>query len=67
MSVIRLAITAASIAVTVARHPAVRAGIRAAPYLITPAMRERASEAALETAYRAGTIARRVVSKRLVE
>jgi hypothetical protein len=53
--------------VTVARHPAVRAGLRAAPHLITPAMREKASDAALTTAYRAGVLVRRVVPKKLVE
>jgi hypothetical protein len=67
MSVFRLAITAASIAVTVARHPVVRAGLRAAPLLITPTMREKASETAMTTAYRAGVLVRRIVPKKLVE
>jgi hypothetical protein len=67
MSVFRLAITAASIAMTVARNPAVRAGLRAAPHLITPAMREKASETALTTAYRAGALVRRIVPKKLVD
>ena len=67
MSVMRLAITAASIAMTVARHPVVRAGLRAAPHLVTPAMREKASDAALATAYRAGVLARRIVPRKLVE
>ena len=67
MSVYRLAFTAATVAVSVARHPAVRAAVRAAPLLITPAMREKASETALATAYRAGQLARRIVPKKLVE
>jgi hypothetical protein len=65
MSVLRLAITAASIAVTVARHPVVRAGVRAAPLLITPAMREKAAETALATAYQAGVLARRIVPRKI--
>lgn len=67
MSVVRLALTAASIAVTVARHPAVRAGLRAAPLLVTPAMREKAAETALSTAYRAGTLVRRIVPRSLID
>jgi hypothetical protein len=67
MSVIRFALTAAGVAMTVARHPAVRAGLRAAPLLITPAMREKASEAALSAAYRAGVAARRIVPRKLVD
>jgi hypothetical protein len=67
MSVFRLAVTAATIAVTVARHPVVRAGLRAAPALITPKMRELAADAALDTAYRAGVVARRIVPRKLVE
>jgi hypothetical protein len=67
MSVLRLAVTAATIAVTVARHPAVRAGLRAAPLLITPKMRELAADAALNTAYQAGVVARRIVPRKPVE
>lgn len=66
MSVLRAAITAASIVMTVARHPAVRAGLRAAPHLITPGMREKASEAALSAAYSAGVLARRIVPKKRI-
>jgi hypothetical protein len=64
MSVIRIAITAAGVAATIARHPVVRAGIKAAPLLITPKMRENAAEAVLSTAYRAGVAARRLVGRR---
>jgi hypothetical protein len=67
MSVLRLAVTAATIAVTVARHPAVRAGLRAAPLLITPKMRELAADAAPNTAYQAGVVARRIVPRKPVE
>lgn len=67
MSVFRLAVTAAGVAVTLARHPAVRAGLRAAPLLITPAMREKAADAALSTAYRAGALARRIVPKKMID
>jgi hypothetical protein len=67
MSVFRLAFTAATVAVSVARHPAVRAAVRAAPLLITPAMREKAAGAALTGAYRAGALVRRVVPKKLIE
>lgn len=65
MSVFRLAITAASLAMTAARHPVVRAGLRAAPHLVTPAMREKAAETALSTAYRAGVLVRRIVPRKL--
>jgi hypothetical protein len=67
MSAIRIAMTVATIAVTVARHPVVRAGLRAAPLLITPKMRETATDAALSAAYNAGALARRIVPKKLVE
>jgi len=63
MSVIRIAITAAGVAATLARHPAVRAGIKAAPLLITPKMREDAAEAVLSTAYRAGVAARQLIGR----
>ena len=67
MSVFRIAFTAASIAMTVERHPAVRAGLRAAPRLVTPAMREKAGDAALSAAYHAGQMVRRVVPRKLIE
>lgn len=66
MSVLRIAVTAVGVAATLARHPMVRAGIRAAPHLITPKMRADAAEAVLSTAYKAGVAARRLVgSKKL--
>jgi hypothetical protein len=67
MSVFRVAVTALTVAATLARHPVVRAGLRAAPKLVTPAMREKAGEAALGAAYQAGVLARRIVPRKLVE
>ncbi len=67
MSVFRVAATAFTVAAAVARHPAVRAGLRAAPKLITPVMREKAADAALATAYQVGVLVRRIVPRKLVE
>jgi hypothetical protein len=63
MPVLRTAATIIGVAVTVARHPAVRAAVRAAPLLITPKMRAAAADATLETAFRAGVIARKIVRR----
>jgi hypothetical protein len=63
MSVLRVAITAIGVAVTVARHPMVRAGLRAAPLLITPRMKQMAADATLNAAYHAGVVARRVIRR----
>jgi hypothetical protein len=63
MSPIRTVAAILGVAVTVARHPAVRAAVKAAPLLITPRMREMAQEATLETAFRAGMLARRIVKR----
>ena len=63
MSVFRVAITAVSVAAAVARHPVVRAGLRAAPLLITPRMRELAADATLSAAYNAGVVARKIVRR----
>ena len=63
MSPIRTAATVLGVAFTVARHPAVRAAVRAAPILITPRMRAAATEATLETAFRAGAIARKIARR----
>jgi hypothetical protein len=64
MSVFRIAVTAVGVAATLARHPVVRAGIKAAPLLITPKMRADAAEAVLATAYKAGATARRLIGPR---
>ena len=63
MSPIRTAATVIGVAIAVARHPAVRAAVRAAPLLVTPRMRSVDQEAALETAFRAGALARKVVHR----
>jgi hypothetical protein len=63
MSPIRTAATVIGVAVAVARHPVVRAAVRAAPLLVTPRMREMAAEAALDTAFRAGTLARKIARR----
>ncbi|MDB5538745.1 MAG: hypothetical protein JWQ89_472 [Devosia sp.] len=61
MSIIRTAVTAAALARTVIGHPMVRAGIAAAPLLLTPKVKAAARGAALTTAYRAGVVARKIV------
>ncbi len=63
MSPIRTAATLVGVAITVARHPMVRAAVRAAPLLITPRMREAAAEVTLDTAFRAGVLARKIVRR----
>lgn len=64
MSVIRLAVTAVTVAVTVARHPMVRAGMKAAPHLMTPAARQVAADTTRSAAYGAGVLARRLLKGR---
>ena len=64
MSAFRAALTVASVALSVARHPAVRAGLKAAPRLITPEMRNKAGEAVLDAAYRAGAAARKILPRK---
>jgi hypothetical protein len=63
MSVFRVAVSAISVAAAVARHPAVRAGLRAAPLLITPRMKQLAADATLNAAYNAGVVARKVIKR----
>lgn len=63
MSVFRVAVTAISVAAAVARHPVVRAGLRVAPQLITPAMRQRAADVTLDAAYNAGVVARKLIKR----
>ncbi|HZY68043.1 MAG TPA: hypothetical protein VFE52_05620 [Devosia sp.] len=63
MSPIRTAATLIGVAMTVARHPVVRAAVRAAPHLVTPQMRARAADATLDAAYRAGALARKIVKR----
>jgi hypothetical protein len=63
MSILRVAVAAVGVAATLARHPVVRAGVRAAPHLITPRMKEQAAAAVLSTAYQAGVVARKLVRR----
>lgn len=62
MSAIRLAVTVVSAAITVTRHPAVRAGIHAVA--TNPKAREAAVNATRNVAYNAGVIARHIVGRR---
>lgn len=61
MSILRTAVAAATLARTLAMHPAVQAGIALAPVLLTPAVKAKAREATLSTAYGAGQLARKIV------
>lgn len=61
MSIIRSAMTAAALARTVIAHPAVRAGIAAAPLLLTPQVKAAARKVTLSGAYQAGVLARKIV------
>ncbi|MGN6157531.1 MAG: hypothetical protein ACTHNL_05510 [Devosia sp.] len=63
MPFIRTAAAVVGVAIAAARHPTVRAAVRAAPLLITPKMRAAATEATLDTAFRAGVIARKLVRR----
>ncbi len=65
VAAIELAVAAVGIAITVSRHPLVRAGIKAAPHLLTPRMKEAAADAALNAAYEAGAMARRIIPRTL--
>ena len=66
VAAIELAVAVIGVAVTVSRHPLVRAGVKAAPHLMTPAMREAATEATLNAAYNAGVLARRILPRKLI-
>jgi hypothetical protein len=73
MPVIRSAIAAVEVtvavvglAITISRHPLVRAGLRAAPQLMTPAMKQAAVDAVLDGAFAAGAKVRRIVPRRLL-
>lgn len=63
MSAIRLAVTVLGAAVTVSRHPVVRAGIVA--LASNPKARETAITVTRTAAYNAGVIARHLVGRRL--
>jgi len=61
MSIIRSAVTAAALARTLISHPVVRAGIAAAPLLLTPKVQAAAKSATLSTAFKAGRLARKII------
>jgi hypothetical protein len=64
MSAIRLAVTAVTVAITVARHPAIRAGVR---YIAdNPHAREVAIETTRRAAFNAGVLARRIIPRALI-
>lgn len=62
MSAIRIAVTVVGAAVTMARHPVVRAGIIAVAS--NPQAREKAISVTRSAAYSAGVIARHLVGRR---
>jgi hypothetical protein len=63
MSAIRAAVTVIGVAMTVARHPVVRAAVRAAPHVVTPQMKAKAADATLDAAYKAGVLARKLMKR----
>jgi hypothetical protein len=62
MSAIRIAVTVVSAAITVSRHPVVRAGVNAV--VNNPQARETAITATRNAAYGAGVIARHLIGRR---
>ncbi|MEO5807751.1 hypothetical protein [Devosia sp.] len=63
MSAIRIAVAALGVAVTVGRHPVVRAGMRAVAD--NPKAREIAVSVTRDVAYTAGVVARHLVGRRV--
>jgi hypothetical protein len=62
MSAIRIAVTVVGAAITVSRHPAVRAGINAVA--TNPKARETAIAVTRSAAYNAGVLARHLIGRR---
>lgn len=62
MSAIRIAVTVVSAAITVSRHPVVRAGVNAV--VNNPRARETAVTVTRSAAYNAGVIARHLIGRR---
>ena len=62
MSAIRIAVTVVGAAITMTRHPVVRAGIRAVA--ANPKARETAITMTRNAAYTAGVVARHLVGRR---
>lgn len=67
IAALEFAVAAVGIAITVSRHPLVRAGLRAAPHLMTPAMKVAAAERVRDAAFTAGVVARRIVPRQLID
>jgi len=67
VAAVELTVAVVGIAITISRHPLVRAGIKAAPHLMTPAMKEAAADTALNAAYTAGALARRIVPRGIIQ
>lgn len=61
MSIASRVIGTVGVARRVIAHPAVQVAIAVAPLLVTPQVRSAARDVALESAYRAGVLARRIV------
>ncbi|MDB5561795.1 MAG: hypothetical protein JWN11_1213 [Hyphomicrobiales bacterium] len=66
MSIVRTTVTVIGVAVAISRHPLVRAGMKAAPHLMSPRMRETAAESARVAAFNAGALLRRIVPKSML-
>jgi hypothetical protein len=66
MSIVKTTVTMIGLAVAVSRHPLVRAGLKAAPHLVTPAMRNAAAERAKLAAFNAGATLRRIVPRKIL-
>ena len=64
MPVVKLALTAVTVGVAVARHPLVRAGVRA--LVDNPQARDAAISAARRGAFQAGVLARKIIPRSLV-
>lgn len=62
MSIVRIAVTVAKIAITVSHHPVVRAGVNAVSN--NPKARETAIAVTKNAAYGAGVVARHLVDRR---
>jgi hypothetical protein len=62
IAAVELTVAVVGIAVTISRHPLVRAGVKAMP----EELKAHAADAVLEAAYRAGVAARRIVPRSLL-
>lgn len=60
---IEVTIAVVGVAVAVSRHPLFRAAVRAAP----PTVKKAAANVALDAAYAAGVVVRRIVPRSLIE